>query len=621
MVGWSRRPRGLGSALLLAFGLGLLVGLDAVVGWRWLTHAAPWSAADWGAVAARWAAAAMLPAVLAVRLRRTAFAPVSLAGAASAGAALAALAAWAEGSPPESAADLVIAVVLLLGVGAAGALLAVRWPIRGLAAAVAAFLVAHTALRGAPPERAPPAPLPGPGAPDVLLLTLDTLREDAVSASPRALVAGLTPQLDRLAAAGCRIDGATATAPLTGPSHAALLSGRAPADLGLLLNARRVPETPTWLPTAMRAAGYRTAAFVSSAMIAGRLGYARGFDVYDDDLGGDARWRRGAFSRLSAVTPRRDRAHFARTGGETLARMQSWLDHAPRDRPIFVWLHLYDAHRPYWPSDEALSRVPAALPRLADPASYAGHPAVVRGGADEAAGRPVAAPLARLLSASPTGRRAPRPPLETARRYLAGVGELDALVGRAWQGFAAARGGPPGAWAVTADHGESLTEHGEIGGHQHHLYEANLAVPLLLSPGPCPEGPLSTRGLAGTLLERAGLPLSGLPRLDDGLPIDAVVRGRAHRDADAPREAKLARRVGDTKLIVGGRSGHVEVYDLAADPHEVRPLDGAAPPALAATRADARALAPATRSDPAEEAANREALEALGYIDADVTPQ
>jgi len=615
-----RRPKGLGSALLFALGLGLLVGLDAVVGVRWLTHPAAWSAADWGAVAARWGVAAALPAVLALRLRRAAFAPVALAGAALAGAAMAALAAWAKGAPPTSAADLVIALVLLLGAGGAGALLAVRWPGRALLASFLAFLGAHAALRGLPPERSADRPAPGPQAPDVLLVTLDTLREDAVSASPRALVAGLTPQLDRLAAAGCRVDGATAPAPLTGPSHAALLTGRSPAELGLLLNARPVPDSPTWLPSAMRAAGYRTAAFVSSAMIAGRLGYSRGFDVYDDDLGGDARWRRGAFSRLSAVASARDRAHFARPGAETLSRMQAWLDDAPRDRPIFVWLHLYDAHRPYWPSAEALAQIPAVLPGLPDPAAYAGHPAVVRG-VEGRADAPAAGPLVQLTAATPAGRNAARPPLETARRYLAGVADLDALVGQAWQAFSAARGGAPGAWAVTADHGESLTEHGEIGSHQHHLYRANLAVPLLLSPGPCPQGPLSTRGLAGTLLQRAGLDPAGLPRLEDGLPIDAVVRGRAHGDPDAPREAKLARREGDTKVIVGGQSGHVEVYDLSTDPHELHPLDGAAPYSLASTRADARALAPATRSDPTEDAANREALEALGYIDDDRTPQ
>src|SRR6185436_1089214 len=64
---------------------------------------------------------------------------------------------------------------------------------------------------------------PGPAAPSLLLITIDTLRADHVGAY--GAKSGATPTLDALAAAGTRFDQVQTAVPLTGPSHATILTG------------------------------------------------------------------------------------------------------------------------------------------------------------------------------------------------------------------------------------------------------------------------------------------------------------------------------------------------------------------------------------------------------------
>src|SRR3954471_15164773 len=190
--------------------------------------------------------------------------------------------------------------------------------------------------------------LPGPGSlrgANVLLVTIDTLRQDRVGAYGNS--SGLTPTLDRLAAAGVRFSHAFTPAPLTLPAHASILTGLSPNGHGIHNNTRfRLDSGVPTLATLLKGAGYRTGAFVGAFVLDGRFGLNRGFDLYDDRLAhGDgasfhfAERRAGDVVKLAGdwiLDGRRRNPQPATNQPSTLSN-QHW----------FAWVHLFDPHAPY----------------------------------------------------------------------------------------------------------------------------------------------------------------------------------------------------------------------------------------------------------------------------------
>jgi len=163
---------------------------------------------------------------------------------------------------------------------------------------------------------------------NVLLITLDTTRADRLGCYGYSRA--VTPALDALARRGTLFENALAQVPMTLPSHATLLTGRYPRELGIRLNeqAALAPDHPT-LASVFKGQGYRTGAFVAAFVLDSRYGLDRGFEVYDDDVGEGVLMR-----RANAVT---DRA-------------LAWLRDAQRE-PFFVWIHYFDPHKPYEPPE------------------------------------------------------------------------------------------------------------------------------------------------------------------------------------------------------------------------------------------------------------------------------
>jgi arylsulfatase A-like enzyme/Tfp pilus assembly protein PilF len=197
-----------------------------------------------------------------------------------------------------------------------------------------------------------PAPVRREAGLRVLLITIDTLRADAIGAYGHTRAR--TPWIDRLASTGVRFAEARAHNVVTLPSHANILSGRYPFEHGVRDNAGfRFPATVETLATRLSARGYRTGAFVSAFPLHSRFGLDRGFDVYDDSFVGSE--------------PETAFLIQERTGMETVARARAWLD-AADPRPAFCWVHLYEPHFPY-PSgyDADVSAADAALEPLLAP--------------------------------------------------------------------------------------------------------------------------------------------------------------------------------------------------------------------------------------------------------------
>lgn len=185
----------------------------------------------------------------------------------------------------------------------------------------ALFLAACGGERAATPE--PPLPRPS-----ILLVTLDTTRADAIGAG--------TPAFNALAARGRRFTAAYATAPQTLPSHASMLTGLYPAGHGVHENARFLGAQHSLAAERLRTAGYRTAAFVSAFPLARRFGLDRGFEVYDDELGGRPE----------------------RSAAETTDRALAWLA-LPATGPRFLWVHYFEPHHPYEPPPPFRERFPS----------------------------------------------------------------------------------------------------------------------------------------------------------------------------------------------------------------------------------------------------------------------
>jgi arylsulfatase A-like enzyme/Flp pilus assembly protein TadD len=187
-------------------------------------------------------------------------------------------------------------------------------------------------------DRGQPAGLRERGA-NVLLITIDTLRTDAVGAYGNAQAS--TPWMDRLAASGLRFEQARAHNVVTLPSHANILSGLYPIHHGVRDNAGfRFPADRETLATILKQNGYATAAFVSAYPLASRFGLSRGFDVYDDEF-------------LDAL-PGQPFLVQERRGTETIEHAQRWI--ASARSPWFAWVHLYEPHYPYAPPEPFASR-------------------------------------------------------------------------------------------------------------------------------------------------------------------------------------------------------------------------------------------------------------------------
>ncbi len=173
---------------------------------------------------------------------------------------------------------------------------------------------------------------------NVLLVTIDTLRADALSGyGGRAS----TPNLDRLAAEGRRYTFVHAHAVVTLPSHASILTGLYPFQHGVRDNSGfRLDPSHVTLAARLKAKGFATAAFVGGFPLHAQFGLNRGFDVYDQQFGEEA-----AVSDFSVPE---------RAAPAVIAAARAWLD---RQRgPWFAWVHLFDPHAPYRPPEPFASR-------------------------------------------------------------------------------------------------------------------------------------------------------------------------------------------------------------------------------------------------------------------------
>src|SRR5256714_5864534 len=169
---------------------------------------------------------------------------------------------------------------------------------------------------------------------NVILVTIDTLRADHLGCYGYRNIQ--TPNIDALAAAGVRFENAFAAVPVTLPSHASILTGTYPMYSGMhdFSGNKLNPQQPT-LASVLHDRGYATGAIIGAAVLDSRFGLDHGFDLYHDHF----QVRPGVEEDLD---------HTERPGNQVVDLALDWLT-KNRQRPFFIWIHLYDPHHPYRP--------------------------------------------------------------------------------------------------------------------------------------------------------------------------------------------------------------------------------------------------------------------------------
>jgi arylsulfatase A-like enzyme/cytochrome c-type biogenesis protein CcmH/NrfG len=195
--------------------------------------------------------------------------------------------------------------------------------VAALAAAGGIVLLPFSGKRGL---RRPPEP------PNVLLISVDTLRADHLGAYGARLP---TPAFDDLARQGALFEKAVSHVPITLPSHASLLTGALPVAHGVRDNGSfRLDGAQKTLAESFKAGGYRTAAFIGSFALDSRFGLDQGFELYDDFYGDTSDFNDFAISERPAET--------------VLRPALDWIQGLGSER-WFAFVHLYDPHVPYAP--------------------------------------------------------------------------------------------------------------------------------------------------------------------------------------------------------------------------------------------------------------------------------
>ena len=452
------------------------------------------------------------------------------------------------------------------------------------------------------------------GPPDVVFITVDTLRVDHVGAFAADSPAR-TPHMDALARDGVAFTQAWSAISVTGPSFSTVMTGQLPATHGMRVNAFRggdtLPGAALTLAEVLQGEGWRTAGFVSGYTLRPEVGIAQGFEVYRPPPG------------------------IRRAGKVTVAGAVQYVRNLAYHERAFLWFHTFDPHGPLF-SREEHGVFPPDAPVDGDRIHFP--------------------PYQRSLTVTD--------PARYAAAYAARVEMADEQVGRIVTSLRKQDRYRGALIVLLADHGESLTERSLWFDHGFSAHAEQLHVPLIVKlPGNARAGErtdalVSLADVAPTVLSALGLPplpaADGLDMLAPGAGRPYVLGESSHCKQNrlfgctprGPAGKELSARDGGYALLdsAGPEGRFVHAYSRTSDPGERTPRLGLpVPPALVAaldahraglpdtvwvedpTVEDGagaharRAAAMATEAAPGEsagaEVAEEDALRALGYVE------
>lgn len=298
-------------------------------------------------------------------------------------------------------------------------------PILGIAVIVACLTIARRSIPGA----APPSP-----APNLVLISIDTLRSDRLSAY--GYHRDTSPFLESAAEEGVLFQTAVSVSSWTLPTHATIFSGVYPRTHGADVFDRRISERQPLLAEILQKNGYRTFGFIGGGFVHGRFGFKRGFEVYRVSDDGDS---------VTGLTE----------FDGTLAMAKRALDQV-RNEPYFLFLHTYETHCPYNPPEPYASLFASDGVEPVD---------------------------AKLCPTNMKFELNARQALYLSDRYDGAIRRVDDQL-RSFFAFLESRDDWSRTVVVfTSDHGEEFFDHGKVG-HRDRINPALLQIPLVIwAPG------------------------------------------------------------------------------------------------------------------------------------------
>jgi arylsulfatase A-like enzyme len=379
---------------------------------------------------------------------------------------------------------------------------------------------------------------------NILLITVDTLRADFLGCYGNPQVK--TPTIDSLAKQGVLFSTAVCEMSTTTPSHASILTSLTPRVHGILTNSWKLSDTITTLPEILKLNEYTTGGFVSVRHLERKLGFAQGFDHFDDNFPG-----------------------LQRNATQVTNVALDWVS-KNQNKKWFIWLHYFDPHTPYEP--------PEPFKQL--------YPAVNNGSKLFGSFSQISAMEEKKLTPTPKD-------IERLQALYSGeISYVDSELGRLFDVLNKMGLTKKTIIILLADHGESF-DHDIYANHDQVLYESSVRIPLIIiAPKQIPQGKridtlVQSIDIMPTILEllklkpdtfMQGKSLLGLIRGKKPAPEPTVVIERRYYQNQQdclrrhiPVGARYAIRTQNWKYI-WSEFAPLELYNLGQDPGETNNL-------------------------------------------------
>lgn len=396
--------------------------------------------------------------------------------------------------------------------------------------------------------------------PNVLLISVDSLRQDHVSAyGYKTVHAGgeiTTPAVDRLAREGVLFENALTSTSWTLPSHMALMTGLEDSLHGVSDNSKRLDPAIGTLAEMLSARGYQTAGFFTGPNLHPIFGFGAGFETYTNASGvalSDELFELAESDKNALATVHR-RSHAGLTSPELTDRGLAWLDeHGQGTDPFFLFMHFWDPHYNYDPPDEYRERFDGGYEGPTNAAHFL---------------------YSRTI-------KTPRDMQHILAMYDAEIRYTDDHITRLLDRLDSLGLADNTLVIFVSDHGEEFYEHGKKG-HQRNFFDESVQIPLVMRlPGTLPAGTriealARIQDILPTICEITD---TAAPEHVTGLSLKPLIDGQNEVSRvqsfalELPRrERKMSGVRGDDLLVVWD---HAEqrgsFYDLNLDPKELQP--------------------------------------------------